>query len=52
MDIVILFLLLFTALAIWRGARPRLVLSCWMVALLLMLGLFRFHVTSSLGLSF
>jgi hypothetical protein len=52
MDILILFLLLFTALAIWRGAPRRLVLSCWLVALALMLGLFRYHVTSSLGLSF
>ena len=52
MDIIILFLLFFTALAIWRGAPRRLVLSCWVLALVLMLGLFRYHVTSSLGLSF
>lgn len=52
MDILILFLLLFTALAIWRGAPRGLVLSCWLVALALMLSLFRYHVTSSLGLSF
>ena len=52
MDIIILFLLLFTGLAMWRGAPRWLVLSCWTMTLLLMLGLFRFHVTSSLGLSF
>ena len=52
MDIIILFLLLFTAVAIWRGAPRWLVLGCWMVTFLLMLGLFRYHVTSALGLSF
>lgn len=52
MDIIILFLLLFAAVAIWQGAPRWLVLSCWMVTLVLMLGLFRHHVTSALGLSF
>lgn len=52
MDIIILFLLLITAVAIWRDAPRGLVLGCWLVALALMIGLFRFHVTSSLGLSF
>lgn len=52
MDIIILFLLLFIALAIWRGAPRWLVLTCWLGTFLLMIGLFRFHVTSSLGLSF
>lgn len=52
MDIVILFLLLFTALAVWKGASRRVVVFCWFLALVLMIGLFRFHVTSSLGLSF
>ena len=52
MDIIILFLLLATALAIWRGAPRWLVMTGWAVALVLMLGLFRYHVTSSLGLSF
>ena len=51
MDIIILFLLLFIGLAMWRGAPRWLVLTCWMASLLLMIGLFRFHVTSSLGLS-
>ena len=44
--------LLFTALAIWRDAPRGLVLGCWVVALVLMIGLFQHHVTSSLGLSF
>ena len=52
MDIIILFLLLFTALAIWRDGPRGLVLGCWVLALVLMIGLFRYHVTSSLGLSF
>ena len=52
MDIIILYLLLFIGLAMWRGAPRWLVLSCWFGTQLLMIGLFRFHVTSSLGLSF
>jgi len=52
MDIIILFVLLFTALAIWRDAPRGVVLACWGVSLVLMIGLFRYHVTSSLGLSF
>ena len=52
MDIIILFLLLFIAHAMWQGAPRWLVLTCWFGTLLLMIGLFRFHVTSSLGLSF
>jgi hypothetical protein len=52
MDIIILYLLLAIGVAMWRGAPRWLVLSCWTAALLLMVGLFRFHVTSSLGLSF
>lgn len=52
MDIIILFLLLFAGLAMWQGAPRWLVVSCWSLTLLLMLGLFRHHVTSTLGLSF
>lgn len=52
MDIIILFLLFFTAVAIWREAPRGLVLGCWVVALVLMIGLFHHHVTDSLGLSF
>lgn len=52
MDIVILFVFTITGIAIWRGAPRWLVLGCWSLALVMMLGLFRYHVTSSLGLSF
>lgn len=52
MDILILFILLLTGAAIWRDAPRWLVLGGWTLALVLMLGLFRYHVTSSLGLSF
>ncbi len=52
MDILILFLLLFTSLGIWRGAPRALLLTCWLGALGMMLGLFNYHVSTSLGLSF
>jgi hypothetical protein len=52
MDILILFVLLLTSLAIWYKAPRWLVLCCWGLALVIMLGLFRYHLTSSLGLSF
>ena len=52
MDILILFVLLATGIALWREAPRWLVLCGWTLALVMMLGLFRYHVTSSLGLSF
>lgn len=52
MDILILLVLFFTGLAIWYNASRWLVLCCWGLTLVMMLGLFRYHVTSSLGLSF
>ena len=52
MDILILFVLLLTGLIIWYRAPRWLVLCSWAMALVMMLGLFRYHVTSSLGLSF
>lgn len=52
MDIIILVLLLVTALLIVKGAKRGLVLSLWLITLVLMLGLFRYHVTSALDLSF
>ena len=52
MDILILVLLMVTGIAIWREAPRWLVLCCWSLAFVMMLGLFRYHVTSSLGLSF
>lgn len=45
-------ILLAVALLIWRGAKRGHVIALWMVALVAMLGLFRFHVTSPLDLSF
>ncbi len=52
MDIVIMIILLSTALLIWRGADRGLVIGLWMVGLVAMLGLFNYHVTSTLNLSF
>jgi hypothetical protein len=52
MDIIILFVLFLTGLAVWRDAPRWLVITGWTMALVLMIGLFRYHVTSSLGLSF
>ena len=52
MDIIILALLLATAIMIVRGAAPKWILTTWIVTLVLMLGLFRYHVTSPLDLSF
>ena len=47
-----MILLFGIALLIWRGAKRGLILTLWFVGLAAMIGLFRFHVTSSLGLSF
>ncbi len=52
MDIIILVLLLATALLIVKGAKRGLILSMWIITLVLMLGLFRYHVSSALDLSF
>jgi Family of unknown function (DUF5993) len=52
MDIIILVLLAITAFLIVRGAKRGLILSLWVISLVLMLGLFRYHVTSALDLSF
>lgn len=40
------------ALLIWRGAKRGYVIALWFVALIAMVGLFRFHITSHLDLSF
>lgn len=45
-------LLFAIALQIWRGAKRGLILSLWFVGLVAMIGLFRYHVTSVLDLSF
>jgi hypothetical protein len=52
MDIIIMVLLLVTGILIYRGAARKWILTSWIVALVLMLGLFRYHVTSPLDLSF
>jgi hypothetical protein len=51
-DILIMILLLAIALLIWRGAKRGLILTLWFVGLAAMIGLFRYHVTSVLDLSF
>jgi hypothetical protein len=52
MDIIIMLLLFLLAVIIYRGARRGWVLLLWFVALIAVLGLFRYHVTSPLDLSF
>ena len=47
-----MILLLVLALLIWRGAKRGMVIALWVVGTVAMLGLFRFHVTSLLDLSF
>ena len=45
-------LLLVIALLIWRGAKRGMVIALWAVGVVAMIGLFRYHVTSVLDLSF
>ena len=45
-------LLLVIALMIWRGANRHVIIALWFVGLVAAIGLFRFHVTSHLDLSF
>jgi len=47
-----MFVLLAIALLMWRDAKRGVIISLWVVGLLLTLGLFRYHVTSVLDLSF
>ncbi len=51
-DIVIMALLLAVALLVWRGANRGVVIGLWFVGVVAMLGLFDYHVTSALDLSF
>jgi hypothetical protein len=51
-DILIMVLLLVIALLMWRGANRGVVITLWVVGVIAMIGLFRFHVTSVLDLSF
>lgn len=52
MDIIIMVLLLVLAASIYLGFRRGWVLLLWFVALVAVLALFRYHVTSPLELSF
>jgi len=45
-------LLLGLTLLVWRGAKRELILALWFVGVVAVIGLFRFHVTSTLDLSF
>lgn len=45
-------LIMALAVLIWRGARRGVVLGLWILGLVAMMGLFRYHVTSVLDLSF
>ncbi len=45
-------LLLVIAMLIWRGARRGLIIALWFVGLVAIFGLFNYHVTSHLDLSF
>ena len=47
-----MFLLFAIALLVWRGGKRGMVLGLWVVGVLAVLGLFRYHVTSVLDLSF
>ena len=47
-----MILLLVLAVLIWRGARRGMIIALWAVGLVAMIGLFRYHVTSTLDLSF
>ncbi len=47
-----MILLLGIALMIWTGVNRQVVIVLWIVALIAAVGLFRFHVTSHLDLSF
>lgn len=47
-----MFLLFAIALLVWRGAKGGVVLGLWVLGVVAMLGLFRYHVTSVLDLSF
>lgn len=52
MDIIILLLMLLTGGLMLFDASHRVTLACWIVTALLIAGLFNYHVSSSLNLSF
>lgn len=47
-----MILLLAIALLVWRGAKRGLIICLWAIGVVAMIGLFRYHVTSTLDLSF
>ncbi len=47
-----MILLLVIVLLVWRGAKRGLILSLWAIGVIAMIGLFNYHVTSHLDLSF
>ena len=52
MDIIIMIVLMATAICAWRGLSRNVVMTLWVIGLVLMLGLFKYHVTSPLHLNF
>ena len=47
-----MILLFGITLLVWRGAKRGMIIALWAVGLVAMIGLFRYHVTSVLDLSF
>jgi len=47
-----MILLLVIALLVWRGINRGVIITLWVVGIVAVIGLFRFHVTSMLDLSF
>ena len=52
MDTLIMILLLVTAIVAYRGMARRWVIILWVVSLVAMLCMFKYHVTSKLHLHF
>lgn len=52
MDIIILFLLMATGGLMLLDAPRRYIIASWIITAVLIAGLFKYHVTSALGLSF
>ena len=52
MDIIIMIVLMATAICAWRGLPRSVVMTLWVIGLVLMMGLFKYHVTSPLHLNF
>lgn len=51
-DILIMILLLVITVLVWRGANRGTVIGLWLIGIVAVISLFRFHVTSTLDLSF